>query len=91
VKICPYHLQSLRTALSSYGLDVRNSTGAKNPLHRAEALILARTIEEHPELVDTPACPICILIAPSWIDGAARATANPPADSDDGPYQRNPS
>lgn len=73
MQICSYHLDALRAALTAHGHDTRMSTGTKNPLFKAQGMILAEAARQGPDLVDAKGCPVCILMVPSWIAKVARA------------------
>lgn len=72
MKICTYHLDSLRTALAKHGLF------SNEPFFRAQALLLANATQHNPDFAIAHAhdhCPICIFMVPSWIDNAAQSVA----------------
>lgn len=70
MKICSYHNDRLRQALSA-----RFAYTAEN-FWRAQALLLANAIAHNPDFAVVHAhdhCPICTFFVPSWIDKAAQS------------------
>lgn len=74
MKICQYHLDDLKTQLLRQG--ITPGDGPKAPIHSAHSALLALCLAEGGRtVVESPLCPVCMLMRPSLVQRAAAGIA----------------